>query len=192
MAKRFTWGGRRAGAGRPPRSARSSEPHKTRPALEARHPIHVIAHVVSAIGSLRSPHARAAIDRAIATSLAREDFRIVQLGLVATRVELIVEATDRTALARGMQGFQVSAARYLNATSRRRGTVFPDRYRARILRTPRAVSAAVSALPRLTLRAAPLLTAARSSESRRTPSTGRVSRSTRDGQSPQRPAGRAR
>jgi hypothetical protein len=30
-----------------------------------------------------------------------------------------------------MQGFQVAAARYLNAITRRRGTVFPDRYRAR-------------------------------------------------------------
>lgn len=147
MTIRTTWGGARAGAGRPPRGPRSSEPHKTRPALVPGQPIHVIAHVVSAVGSLKSPRARAAIDRAIATSLARDDFRIVHLGLVATRVELIVEADDRTALARGMQGFQVAAARYLNAGSRRRGTVFPDRYRARILRTPHAVRLAIRALP---------------------------------------------
>lgn len=104
---------------------------------------------------MRGVRARVALERAIATSLARDDFRIVRLGVVSSRIELIVEAEDRNALARGMQGFQVAAARYLNAAVTRRGTVFVDRYRARILRTPRAVRSAIAKLPRL-LRAAPL------------------------------------
>ncbi|MBS1122811.1 MAG: hypothetical protein H6Q90_5039 [Deltaproteobacteria bacterium] len=148
MPRESTWGGARAGAGRPPRGSRSSEPHKARPRLLARHRVHVIAHVVPAVGSLRSRFARTAIDRAAATARARGDFSIVHLRVVTRRLELIVEAADHTALARGMQGFQISAARYLNAAAARRGPVFPDRYRARILRTPASLRAAIAALPR--------------------------------------------
>ncbi|HEY6036836.1 MAG TPA: hypothetical protein VIV58_21305, partial [Kofleriaceae bacterium] len=57
----------------------------------------------------------------------------------AGRVELVVEADDRIALARGMQGFQVAAAKHLNRLRGRRGCVFADRYRARPLRTWAAV-----------------------------------------------------
>jgi hypothetical protein len=116
--------------------------------LLARHRVHVIADVVPAIGSLRAPVARTAIDRALTTSLARSDFAIVHLRVVPRRLELIVAAADHVALARGMQGFQVAAARYLNAAIARRGPVFPDRYRARILRTPASLRAAIAALPR--------------------------------------------
>jgi hypothetical protein len=54
-----------------------------------------------------------------------------------------VEADHKGALAAGMQGFQISAAKHLNAAisrdrpgARRRGTVFPDRYHAEIIKTP--------------------------------------------------------
>ena len=62
----------------------------------------------------------------------------------------MVEAADKTALARGMQGFQVSAARCLNRAARRRGTVFPDRYAMSILATRSAVRALAGALPQMT------------------------------------------
>jgi len=65
----------------------------------------------------------------------------------AARLELVVEADDKVARARGMQGFQVAAARGLNAACRRRGTVFPDRYRPATLRTRRAVRAVLGSLP---------------------------------------------
>lgn len=86
----------------------------------------------------------AAVRRAVHTSLARTDFRIVQLEVRRSRLELVVEADDHHALARGMQGFQVAAARRINRRLARRGAVFPDRYRARILRTRAAVRAALS------------------------------------------------
>ena len=54
-----------------------------------------------------------------------------------------VEANDKAALASGTQGFQISAARHLNAAiskgrpgPRRRGAVFPDRYHAEIITSP--------------------------------------------------------
>jgi hypothetical protein len=58
-------------------------------------------------------------------------------------VHLLVEAKDKAALARGMQGFQISAAKQLNRAiskrrpgPRRRGSVFPDRYHAEIITSP--------------------------------------------------------
>ncbi|MDQ3367332.1 MAG: hypothetical protein M3680_18060 [Myxococcota bacterium] len=117
-----------------------------RPVVGAHQAIHITTRVVAAVGSLRQPPARRAIERALHTSLARSDFRIVHVGTRGTQVELIVEAHDRYALARGMQGFQVSAARYLNAAKARRGTVFPDRYRARVLGSRAAVRLALGRL----------------------------------------------
>ncbi|MEO8841491.1 MAG: hypothetical protein ABI591_07615 [Kofleriaceae bacterium] len=139
------WGGKRAGAGRPQRGAVASEPHQRRPALSARVPVHVIARVVRGAGALHDRHARRALARAVQRSLARTDFRIVELAVVAGRLELVVEAADRHALARGMQGFQVAAARHLNRLRGRSGAVFPDRYRARPLLTRGAVRALLHA-----------------------------------------------
>jgi hypothetical protein len=133
-----SWGGARAGAGRPKRGAIASEPHKQRPALVARQPQHVIARVVRAAGALHGREARRALARALRRSLGHSDFRIVHLR-ITSHIELVVEATDRIALARGMQGFQVAAAKHLNRLRGRSGTVFADRYRARPLRTFAAV-----------------------------------------------------
>lgn len=140
-------GGARPGAGRPAKGPRPSEPHVTRPTLAARHPVHVTARVARAVGRLQRRRCYAAIRRAVRTALGRTDFRIIDLDVRANRLELLVEADDRMALARGMQGFQIACARHLNRALRRRGVVFPDRYRAAILRTRRLVRRAVAALP---------------------------------------------
>jgi hypothetical protein len=109
--------------------------------------VQITARVVPAVGRLHRRTAYRAIRRAIRTSLGRDDFRIVELCVRTARLELLVEAGDAAALARGMQGFQIAAARYLNGVARRRGKVFPDRYRARILSTRRAVRHAIGELP---------------------------------------------
>ncbi|HEU0031713.1 MAG TPA: transposase [Kofleriaceae bacterium] len=88
-----------------------------------------------------------AIREATITMAKRYDFRfrIVHMSVQADHIHLIVEADDKVALAKGMQGFQISAAKHINAAigeltgTRRRGTVFPDRYHARALKTPREV-----------------------------------------------------
>ncbi len=128
---------RRHAGGRPPKGPRSSERHETRPRLRPDQPVHVTIRTVPALHSLRRRHAYRAIREALITSFARESFRVVHVSIQRTHVHLLVEATDRIALARGMQGFQISAARHLNAAARRRGTVFPDRYHSEIIRTPR-------------------------------------------------------
>ncbi len=140
----MSWGGTRIGAGRPKSGARASERHQTRPVLAARHPVRITLRTV--LRGLRRRAAYRAIRRATATSLARSDFRIVQLVARDARLELIVEADDKHALARGLQGFQVACARHLNVAAARSGTVFPDRYRAAILTTRAAVRRAVSEL----------------------------------------------
>lgn len=98
----------------------------------------VVARVVRAVGDLGRARALGAIKRAVDGAHARADFRIVQHGVTRDAgdhaLELVVEAEDRVALARGMQGFQVAAARALNRVAARRGTVFADRYR--ILKKP--------------------------------------------------------
>src|ERR1041384_7199144 len=139
---RKRWGKRR-GAGRPPRGPRAGSPHKQRPFLHARYPVHITLRAISAVGNLRRRCVYQAIREATLTTARREDFRICHLSIQRNHVHLIVEATDKAALASGMQGFQISAAKHLNAAiskgrpgPRRRGTVFPDRYHAEIITTP--------------------------------------------------------
>src|SRR6185503_9351651 len=116
-----------------------SQPHKRRPPLARGESVRIVARVVRAVGDLDRSAARTAIARAVALSRRRADFTI---AAVAThpqpRLELVVEAVDRIALARGMQGFQVSLARGLNAAAKRRGTVFVDRYATRVMPRGRA------------------------------------------------------
>jgi REP element-mobilizing transposase RayT len=144
-------GGKRRGAGRKPKGRRAGSPHKTRPDLLARHPVHVVLRVISAVGNLRRRFTYRAIREATLTTARREDFRIVHLSIQRTHIHLLVEADHKDALAAGMQGFQISAAKHLNAAisrgkpgPRRRGMVFPDRYHAEIITSPRQARHAMS------------------------------------------------
>jgi REP element-mobilizing transposase RayT len=137
-------GGKRRGAGRPPKGPRAGSPHKQRPYLHARYPVHVVLRVVSAVGNLRRRRVYHAIREATLTTARRANFRIVHLSIQRTHVHLLVEADHKEALASGMQGFQISAAKHLNAAiskgrpgPRRRGPVFPDRYHAEIITSSR-------------------------------------------------------
>jgi REP element-mobilizing transposase RayT len=137
-------GGKRRGAGRPPKGKRAGSPHKARPVHNKRHPVHVVLRVIRAVGNLRRRCVYQAIREATLTTALREDFRIIHLSIQRTHIHLLVEADHAKALARGMQGFQISAAKHLNAAiskgkpgPRRRGAVFPDRYHAEVITSPR-------------------------------------------------------
>jgi hypothetical protein len=52
---------------------------------------------------------------------------------------MIVEAHDKPALSRGLQGLTIRAARATNRALQRRGSVWGDRYHARAMSTPREV-----------------------------------------------------
>jgi REP element-mobilizing transposase RayT len=144
-------GGKRRGAGRPPKGKRPGAPHKARPFLHERYPVHVTLRAVSAVGKLRRRCVYKAIREATLTTARREDFRIVHLSIQHDHIHLLVEAKHKEALARGMQGFQISAAKYINAAISkdrpgppRRGTVFPDRYHAVIITSPTQARHALS------------------------------------------------
>jgi REP-associated tyrosine transposase len=137
---------RRPGSKRPgpkPKGPRAGSPHTVRPELKARHPVHVVLRVVGAVDNLRRRATYKAVREATLTTARREDFRIVHLSIQRNHLHLLVEADHKGALASGMQGFQISAAKHLNAAiskdrpgPRRRGAVFPDRYHAEIIKTP--------------------------------------------------------
>jgi REP element-mobilizing transposase RayT len=137
----FRRGGKRRGAGRKPNGPRAGERHEARPAFKPYHPLHVVMRVVPAVGSLRRRTLYQAIRQATITAALREWFRIVHVSLQRNHVHMLVEADDKAALARGMQGFQISAAKHINAAlgdgeCRRRGKVFADRYHMEVITTP--------------------------------------------------------
>jgi REP element-mobilizing transposase RayT len=137
-----TWGGRRKGAGRKQVNERKSQPHRVRPDVRAGHAVLVTLRVAPELRRLRRRDAYRAIRKAMLVVAARSDFRIVHTSIQANHVHLVLEADSKMALARGMQGFQISAARRLNRVDvdgrgrSRRGRVFSDRYHAEVVTTP--------------------------------------------------------
>lgn len=159
-----TWGGKRAGAGRKQVRVRKSQPHRRRAAVTPRDGLLVTLRVADRINRMRTRDAYQAIRRAMVVVLRRPDFRIIHASIQHNHIHLLVEASDERALARGIQAFEISAARQLNAVQPRpnwsrpptvgvaatvrpvrrvrrsapaRGVVFPDRYHAEILTSPR-------------------------------------------------------
>jgi len=130
-----------------PKGPRASEAHRVRPELKASHPVHVILRAVGDIGSLRKHAVFRAMREATRTIALREGaFRIAHYSIQRTHIHLIIEAGDKMALARGMQGFGISTARHINrelgpwrGKQRRKGSVFADRYHAVVLTTPKQV-----------------------------------------------------
>ncbi len=83
------------------------------------------------------------LERAFAGGAERFGFRLTQHAILSNHLHLTGEAGDRVALSRGMQGLLVRVARALNALWTRTGSVFADRFHARVLRTPREAHAAL-------------------------------------------------
>ncbi|HTJ41162.1 MAG TPA: transposase [Kofleriaceae bacterium] len=111
--------------------------HVSRPEISARYPVHVVLRTRPEVGNLRRWHAYRAIRRAIALCSARHDYRVVHASIQSNHLHLLVEADDKRALARGMQGFAICAAKRLNRELRRAGgEVFPFRYHATPVTNP--------------------------------------------------------
>jgi hypothetical protein len=141
---------RRRGGGRKPKRARAGVSHAKRPQLSGRDPVHVTLSTVPEVGRLRTKKAYQCVRRALRGLLTRsavpERFRICHLSIQGTHIHAIVEAGSTAALSRGMQGFQISLAKQLNAALDRSGRVFVDRFHMRVLRTPREVRNAIAYL----------------------------------------------
>ena len=138
---RPTWGGRRAGAGRP-RGKRPPVPHRTRPAHRPYQPVHVTLRRAKGLPSFRCEGLHRLLLRAIRdTGRARGDsFRVVHYSIQADHLHVIVEADDRTELSNGMRSFAIRIALRVNRLlDRKRGKVWGDRHHRRDLTTPSEV-----------------------------------------------------
>ena len=136
-------GGRRAGAGRKPAGWKNGEKagvsHGPRALLAARFPAHVTLKLQRGLPRLRCRREYGALRAAFAAGNDRFGFRLTHYAVLNDHLHLLVEARDRQALSRGLQGLLIRIAKALNRLWQRAGTVVADRYHDRILKTPREV-----------------------------------------------------
>ena len=113
-------------------------PHVPRAPLAARFPVHVTTRTVD-IRCLRRGDVFRVVRDALVAGADREGFRVAEFSVQANHLHLVCEASNRQALARGLQGLLIRIAKRLNRFLGRTGRVFRDRYHDRILRTPAEV-----------------------------------------------------
>jgi len=141
-----THGGKREGSGRKKSPFRRHDPpHRARPELSPRHPVHVVLRTKEGILRLRRGLIYRAIRRVLRRYLGHGDFRVVHISIQHNHLHLLVEAADRQVLTRRMQSFAINAARAINrAHDGRLGKVFAYRYHATQIRTPRQARRALA------------------------------------------------
>lgn len=136
-------GGARRGAGRKPNGKEPGVSHLRRPSLSRHSPVHVTVRVRSDVSNLRVKRLGRAIFASFAKARERFGTRLTHFSIQANHIHLLVEAADRVALSRAMQGLGIRVAKTLNRALSRTGSVFSDRYHARALRSPLEVRRAV-------------------------------------------------
>ena len=129
--------------GRTPRPERIGfVPHVTRPAHDARHPVHVSVKRVAAAPSFRAQRVHTAIVRELALATAR-GVRVLHYSIQHDHIHLLVEAEDGKKLARGMQLLLSRIAFAVNRVAMRSGRLFRDRHHRHELTTPTEVRRAL-------------------------------------------------
>ena len=130
-------GGRRAGAGRKPKGARAGVPHRARPIIKKKTPVHVTVKLVPEVGSLRRRKLIGAMREAFRAGKVKDGFRICLFSIQRDHMHVVSEADSNRDLARGMQGWEIRVARRINRQLGRTGKVFADRFHAVPVRSPR-------------------------------------------------------
>ena len=115
-------GGPRSGAGRPA-GERPLVHHVKRPDLSEEVPAHVTMRVLEDVPSLRTKRFMRIFRRSLRQVRGREDFRVAQYSVQGDHVHLIVEASGRDALARGMTAVGSRLARAANRVFGRSGRI---------------------------------------------------------------------
>jgi putative transposase len=133
-----SWGGRRSGAGRKPAPGRRPMPHRRRALHNPRCPVHVTLRAAAGLSSLRGATVFGGLERAFAAA-SIGGFRLLQFSVQSDHLHLVVEADTPTRLTRGVQGLAVRTAKAINRVLRRHGSVWAERFHARVLATPREV-----------------------------------------------------
>jgi putative transposase len=144
--KKGTWGGFRPGAGRKPLDTkRPNVPHRARPPHDPKQPLHGSIRRAKGLPSLRTARVFETLLRCASEYAEGKDFRVLHLGADADRVHVIVEASSRVALRRGMQGLAIRLARNVNLVLARQGELWDDRFLHHPLATARAMREALDA-----------------------------------------------
>lgn len=131
------WGGRRRGAGRKSRSARSNVAHVSREERSREFPAHVTLRLRAGIPSLREADLFAEVLIALTASAFGLFFRIVEFSVQKTHLHLIVEATDSISLTAGVRALSVRIASRINTHLGRKGPVFAERFHVHVIKSPR-------------------------------------------------------
>jgi REP element-mobilizing transposase RayT len=142
--KERTHGGARAGAGRPRKkeTERGFIAHRARASHRKDDPVHVTLRVRRRVPSLRRQAITGLVTRALLAQkqqLAKKQakhFQVVHFSIQDDHVHLIVEASDKRGIARGVAGLEIRIARQLNKLLGRQGALWSERYHRRDLRTP--------------------------------------------------------
>ncbi|MDZ4774816.1 MAG: transposase [Planctomycetota bacterium] len=139
-----SWGGVRNGAGRKPSGERKKVAHAKRPAVAARHPVHVTLRLERGLESLRKRRTFHLVRTALFECANRFEMCIVEFSVMTNHLHFVCEIADEQSLSRGIQGLCIRVARALNGFWNRCGKVFADRYHAHVLKTPLEVRRALA------------------------------------------------
>ena len=126
-----------------PKTGHAGVSHLRRVELSRRHPVHVTLRTVGGVPGLRRQRTVSAIEAAFRQARVRFGMRIVHYSIQGNHLHLLVEADDKAALSKAMQGLAIRIAKTLNRVLRRSGQVWADRYHSHVLATRREVANAV-------------------------------------------------
>ena len=131
-----TWGGHREGAGR--KARKDGVAHAPRERVTRHDPMLVTIKRARGLVNLRYPAAAQVVFERVMIAQ-KKAFRITHFTIQDTHLHLLVDADDAVAFSNGMRGFVASLARALNQLWGRSGSVFPERFHSRVLKSVRAV-----------------------------------------------------
>jgi REP element-mobilizing transposase RayT len=129
-------GGRREGAGRKQKGEKAMMPHKKREEITRADPLLITARMAADLPTLRRSEEMKIARSALKAARDRNGMRVIHYSVQGNHLHLIVEAEDRSAVARGMNGLLVRLTKGLNKLWQREGKVFPDRFHDEVLTTP--------------------------------------------------------
>ena len=118
--------------------------HRSRADFRGRFPGHVTLKVREGLRSLRDGRIVRALQATLREACDQGHFRVVEFSIQGDHLHMLVEATDRKALGRGMKSITARVARAVNRVLGRTGPVLRDRYYLRVLKTPLEVKRALN------------------------------------------------
>ena len=101
--------------------------------------MHVTMRLQEGLENLRTTRSFAVVREALRRGKQYGEFRLHQFSVQSNHLHMIVEASDRVTLSRGMQALAIWIAKGLNRAWERRGQVFAERYHALVLRSARQI-----------------------------------------------------